>query len=46
MRALAGARTMADFVRLQIGEFQRAADATLTCWGRLTVSASRTAVAR
>lgn len=46
MRALAGARSMADFVRLQIGEFQRAADATLTCWGRLTVSASRTAVAR
>jgi hypothetical protein len=46
MRALAGARTMADFVHLQIGEFQRAADAMLTCWGRLTVSAGRTAVAR
>ncbi|MCJ2013998.1 hypothetical protein [Methylobacterium sp. J-076] len=46
LRALAGARTMGDFVRLQIGEFQRAADATLTCWGALTVSAARTATAR
>lgn len=46
MRALAGARSMAELVRLQIGEFQRAADATLTCWGMLTVSASRTAAFR
>lgn len=46
MRALAGARSMADFVRLQIGEFQRAADSTLTCWGMLTVSATRTVNAR
>lgn len=46
MRALAGARTMADYVRIQIGEFQRAADSTLTCWGLLTMSASRTFSAR
>lgn len=46
LRALAGARSMADFVRLQIGEFQRAADSTLTCWGMLTVSASRSFTAR
>ncbi len=46
MRALAGARSMADFVRLQIGEFQRAADSTLTCWGMLAISASRTVNAR
>ncbi len=46
MRALAGARSMADFVRLQIGEFQRAADATLTCWGILALSASRAASPR
>lgn len=42
LRALAGARSTAEFVRLQIGEFQRAADATLTCWGVLALSASRT----
>lgn len=46
MRALAGARSMAEFVRLQIGEFQRAADATLTCWGMLTVSAGRAVATR
>lgn len=46
MRALAGARSMADFVRLQIEEFQRAADSTLTCWGMLAMSASRTVRAR
>ena len=46
MRALAGARTMADYVRIQIGEFQRAADSTLTCWGLLTMSASRAFSAR
>lgn len=46
IRALAGARSMAELVRLQISEFQRAADATLTCWGMLTVSASRTAAFR
>ncbi len=46
LRALAGARSMAEVVRLQIGEFQRAADSTLTCWGMLTVSASRSFTAR
>ncbi len=46
MRALAGARSMAEIVRLQIGEFQRAADATLSCWGLLTIAAGRTASAR
>jgi hypothetical protein len=46
MRALAGARSVGEVVRLQIGEFQRAADATLTCWGSLTVAAGRTAAAR
>lgn len=46
MRALAGARSMAEFVRLQIGEYQRAADSTLTCWGMLTMSASRSVAAR
>jgi hypothetical protein len=45
-RALAGARSMAEVVRLQIGEFQRAADATLTCWGVLTLAASRTVAPR
>lgn len=46
LRALASARSMADFVRLQIGEFQRAADSTLMCWGMLTMSASRSVTAR
>lgn len=46
MRALAGARSMGEVVRLQIGEFQRAADATLTCWGSLTVATGRTLSAR
>ena len=46
MRALAGARSMGEFVRLQIGEYQRVADSTLTCWGLLTVSASRSITAR
>ncbi len=45
-RALAGARSMAEIVRLQIGEFQRAADATLTCWGVLTLAAGRTVAPR
>ena len=45
-RALSGARSMAEVVRLQIGEFQRAADATLTCWGMLTLAASRTVAPR
>lgn len=46
MRALAGARSMGEVVRLQIGEFQRAADATLTCWGSLTIASGRTLSAR
>jgi hypothetical protein len=45
-RALSGARSMAEVVRLQIGEFQRAADATLTCWGTLTLAAGRTVAPR
>ncbi len=45
-RALSGARSMAEVVRLQIGEFQRAADATLTCWGMLTLAAGRTVAPR
>ncbi len=45
-RALSGARSMAEVVRLQISEFQRAADATLTCWGMLTLAASRTVAPR
>ncbi|MDP4021676.1 hypothetical protein Q8W71_03485 [Methylobacterium sp. NEAU 140] len=32
MRALGEARSPADLIRLQVGEFQRAADASLTCW--------------
>ena len=31
--ALSGARSPADVIRLQVGETQRAADASLTCWG-------------
>lgn len=46
MRALAGARSMAEIVRLQIGEFQRAANATLTCWGLLTMASNRAVTAR
>uniref|UniRef100_UPI001FCB4859 hypothetical protein n=1 Tax=Methylobacterium sp. B34 TaxID=95563 RepID=UPI001FCB4859 len=32
LRALSGARSPADVIRLQVGEVQRAADASLTCW--------------
>ena len=46
MRSLAKARTMAEIVRLQIGEFQRGADAMLSCWGLLTVAAGRTVAVR
>jgi len=46
MRALAGARSMAEIVRLQIEEFQRAANATLTCWGLLTMASNRAVIAR
>lgn len=46
MRALAGARSMAEIVRLQIGEFQRAANATLTCWGLLTMASNRAVTVR
>ena len=41
MRALGGARSPADMIRLQVGEFQRAADASLTCWSQVARKASR-----
>lgn len=41
MRALGGARSPADLIRLQVGEVQRAADASLTCWSRVARKASR-----
>ena len=41
MRALGGARSPADMIRLQVGEFQRAADASLTCWSIVAHKASR-----
>lgn len=46
MRALSGARSMGEIVRLQIGEVQRAANASLSCWGVLTLTASRTVATR
>jgi hypothetical protein len=41
LRALSGARTPADLIRLQVGEVQRAADASLTCWVTVVGKASR-----
>lgn len=41
LRALSGARTPADVIRLQVGEVQRAADASLTCWVTVVGKASR-----
>jgi hypothetical protein len=41
LRALSGARTPADLIRLQVGEVQRAADASLTCWVTVVGQASR-----
>lgn len=41
LRALSGARSPADVIRLQVGEVQRAADASLTCWVAVVGQASR-----
>lgn len=41
LRSLAGARSAADVVRLQMNEMQRAADASLTCVGTLAKRAGR-----
>ncbi|MGU3420647.1 hypothetical protein [Methylobacterium sp. D54C] len=41
LRALSGARSPADVIRLQVGEVQRAADASLTCWVTVVGQASR-----
>lgn len=41
LRALSGARSPADVIRLQVGEVQRAADASLTCWVTVLGQASR-----
>ena len=41
LRALSDVRTPADLVRLQVGEVQRAADASLSCWVTVVSKASR-----
>lgn len=41
LRALSGARTPADLIRLQVEEVQRAADASLSCWVTVIGKASR-----
>ncbi|WP_331314752.1 hypothetical protein [Methylobacterium mesophilicum] len=41
LRALSGARSPADVIRLQVGEVQRAADASLTCWVTVVGQTSR-----
>ncbi|MCJ2137517.1 hypothetical protein MKK69_26325 [Methylobacterium sp. J-026] len=41
VRALTDARTPADLIRLQVGEVQRAADASLSCWVTVLGKASR-----
>ncbi len=41
VRALTDARTPADLIRLQVGEVQRAADASLSCWVSVIGKASR-----
>lgn len=46
IRALGDARTPADMIRLQVGEFQRAADASLTCWSTVAQKASRAFASR
>ena len=46
LRALSGARTPADLIRLQVGEAQRAADASLTCWVTVIGQASRSVAYR
>lgn len=42
-QALSKVRSPSEFVRLQFGEFQRAADASLTCLGQIARSAGRLA---
>ncbi|WP_457108541.1 hypothetical protein [Methylobacterium sp. P5_C11] len=46
LRALSGARSPADLIRLQVGEAQRAADASLTCWVTVIGQASRSVAFR
>ena len=41
LRALSVARSPAEIIRLQVGEAQRAADASLTCWVTVIGKASR-----
>ncbi|KAB1074932.1 hypothetical protein F6X51_06245 [Methylobacterium planeticum] len=41
IQALSSAKSPADLIRLQVGELQRAADASLTCWNDLARKASR-----
>ncbi|MGH1570606.1 hypothetical protein ACRAWG_07970 [Methylobacterium sp. P31] len=41
LRALRDARSPADVIRLQAGEVQRAADASLSCWVTVVSKASR-----
>lgn len=41
MRALSGAGSPAELMRLQMGEVRRAADASLTCWSDVARKASR-----
>jgi hypothetical protein len=40
IQALSTAKSPADLIRLQVGEMQRAADASLTCWNDLARKAS------
>lgn len=41
LKALSAARTPAEVLRLQVGEFQRAADASLTVWSDIARRTSR-----
>ena len=41
IRALIETRSPADVIRLQVGEIQRAADASLTCWSTVAGKVSR-----
>jgi hypothetical protein len=41
LRALSEARSPADVIRLQVGEIQRAADASLTCWSTVARKVGR-----
>lgn len=46
MRALGGARSPAELVRLQVGEIRRAAGASLTCWSQVAREAGRVFASR